>query len=353
MMLNYSDIIQKLLRIRKSTNEVTAACVYGSRIMGTATENSDLDVYLITGGNTDFRGCYRVDGIAVEYFEKSFMTIMKEIEQNRKRNNPFYDSFFKHCEVVFDRSGMVNYLRDYHKQTGNVLSTPLKLNDADLQTLMMLQIELEKHANQEDSIYDYYYYTFLEQLRMAYHKQNGCTMISTYNTYSLYQDKAKTGRYCTILPNQEYRTFFLDCIENAESPRSMKQRRIVEAKDYLGIQTLEPIKESLLQPHSRIETIRHQWISIYHGIKHLEDTYYGNKKSFYYEYYVLAHQLQRLNDAYLTTFPGQTLPSDWHAQLVSTGDIYALDKVTDFFCEQLDCNPEEYEIPYFRKNYRI
>lgn len=94
-------IVEQLISIRESNNLVLAACIYHNEQVN---ETSFLNVFLVTAGNRDYKGRYTIDGVTVDYKEKSFYTIMNEIEANEKNQNVFYHTLFEHYDVVFDQN---------------------------------------------------------------------------------------------------------------------------------------------------------------------------------------------------------------------------------------------------------
>lgn len=343
-MLDYSHIIEELIQKRKSKNKVIAACVYGSQVNGTATETSDIDVLLITSGNEDFRGCHTIEGKKVEYFEKSFFTIMNEIEDYQKKNNPFYASVFRNCEVVFDRNQFVPYLKHHQVLVEETAIKDSNKAIVDYSDLAFYQSQFWDHWNDIESYFNHYYYVYLEYLRKKYHEENNYSMIPTKQVVNLYQDNQKADYYCVKLPQAEYKEFFLHCILDENCSKREKESRIKEALQWLQIRELDQIKPK--EPKWNINRLQNYLISFSNESQRLIDC------PNLYTMHNLVESLGKLNRLYEEKMQKPLLTSTEYNQLILSANPSTVKSILDTCCAQFKISPNEYEIAYFSKKYR-
>lgn len=346
-MLAYQTIIDQLIQIRKSDAPVIAACVYGSQVQGTATEDSDLDVYLITGGNENIRGMYFIDGIYVDYFEKSFITIMNEIEKFHKIGNTFYASFIRNSEIIFDHTNIVAQIKNYQSQIEKLEIRDYGLTEKDYSTLAYYYSKFNQNRNAEEPLFNYYYYIFLEQLRQKYHKANHCSPLYAKNIPVLYQNEKKANNYCLNLPDSEYRAFFLECISQEKCSRKKKEQQIEQAIQFLG-EDLEHEQPEASNP-LRWQSLNNYLISFFHESKQLINV--SKESAFLYRYFNLVENIRNLNSLYQDSAISQ-LDSSYLHQLIVSQDPILTHFVMQDFCAQSGLDPMTYEISYFQKKYR-
>ncbi len=346
-MLAYKKIVDQLIQIRKSDAPVIAACVYGSQVQGTATDNSDLDIYLITGGNENIRGMYFIDGIYVDYFEKSFITIMNEIEKFHKVGNSFYASFMRNSEVIFDRTNIVAQLKNYQLQIEKLEIRDYGLTEKDYSTLAYYYSKFNQNRASDEPFFDYYYYIFLEQLRQKYHKINHYSPMYAKDVPVLYQNESKANTYCLNLPDSTYRDFFLECISQEKCSRKKKEQQIEQAIQFLG-EDLEHEQPKTTNP-LRWQSLNSYLISFFHESRQLINA--SEESTFLYRYFSLVENIRNLNSLYQDNAISQLDSSYLHQLIVSQDPILTYFVMQDF-CNQSGIDSMTYEISYFQKKYR-
>lgn len=346
-MLDYNRIICELIKKRKSKNKVIAACVYGSQINGTANEISDIDVLLITSGNEDFKGCRMIFGKKVEYFEKSFFTIMNEIEEYQKKNDPFYASFFRNCKVIFDTNQFIPYLKYQQIKVEEIVTKSSNETTIDYSDLVFYQSQFYNYYNIEP-YFNHYYYVYLECLRRKYHEENNYSMIPTKKVMRLYQDSQQAENYCVKLPQAEYRKFLLHCILDSTCSRQEKEERVEEALQWLKIKSLDQIPPK--EPSQlHIDQLQNYLISFSNESQKLMEI---PKEKTLYAMHNLLEILGKLNQFYKEKTKKSLFSITEYEQLIRYENLNDLKSILDTCCAQFEINPRQYEIAYLSKKYR-
>ncbi len=339
IMSKYNTIVEKLIKQVQARHDIIAACVYGSQIQNIATESSDLDVLLITGNGNSYRGCSIIDGVEVEYFIKSFITIMNEIETNHKRNNPFYTSLFRNCEVLMDQNEIVLYLQNMQQMTEN---QPLILpKKQDTSTICYYQSKWE-----EDPFFEHNYYVLLECIRQYYHQKKGYSQIPFKNVLDLYQNQQMAEYYCVNLPDSAFKNFFLECT-NENSSKEEKKRYL---EQMLTLINYTKLNESSSQPnYFHTERILNYIITFVNGYKKLirNKEKYG---SILYPYHNLLEQISLLNQKCIDYHQASILSFTEYEQLLANPNH--MGSYLSELCDWFSIQPSQYEILDFTKKHR-
>lgn len=347
-MLNYKQIVGKLIAKRKSNHRVIAACIYGSYAQGLSTPSSDLNVLLITKDTESYEGCYMINGVKVVYFEKPFITIMNEIEQYHKLQNPFYASLFRTCEVIFDTNQMIPYLQ---YQQVRIESYKSKVEQLELDDfyISFYNSKCNQYFEQENSYFEHYYYVLLEYIRKMYHQENGYSTISAQQVPSLYLDSKKASHYHVKLPDNRFQEFFLECILKEDSTREEKKRTLKEAFGYL--KTVELSQACVKELNTDIRCIPNcivAYLQYYQKLVSYQ-TQYGITL---YPYHNLVEQIGTLNNLCNVQERKPFLTDEEYHQLVFNENPVYIAESLNKICKQIEVNPNQYEIPCFQKKYK-
>ena len=335
-MLNYQEKVIKLIEKRKSKNRILAACIYGSRVQGTASFHSDLDVLLITDGEENYRGCYKIGELTVEYTEKSFYTIMNEMELYEQKRNAFYHSFFAHQIVVFDQGDFFPFLKSYLQKLQSLNLAETDFTKQDYKELGIARYNWESHK--KDCLSNYYYYLYLECLRQKYHKMSHCSYIQPKNVYSVYKNPEKANLYCESLPEESYLKFFVNCIEKEYITVYEKEKRLKYASDCLNLSDdLIDCEEESILVNNKIN-IKQQLILSYHQLQKIRYSYVNHEPVIY----AYSHLMNHINQLHTILNP------QWIFQKIEPNELATQ---LNIWAQQAEIDLNEYEIPIFTKKY--
>ena len=333
-------IVEQLISIRESNNLVLAACIYHNEQVK---ETSFLNVFLVIAGNRDYKGRYTIDGVTVDYKEKSFYTIMNEIEANEKNQNVFYHTLFEHYDVVFDQNNWFHFLNEYLYKVHLLPSPNTKLDRKDFEDLRRAKSEFEVHLKDSEDLSNYYYYLYLECLRQKYHKKNNFTNIHSSNVYKLYRNSQLAEFCCVSLPQEYYRSFYMDCIQKEHTFFAEKQQRVQNAFKYLDIEPLDKIHVTASLNHkSNLLVCKHQLIMLQQYKNQIEMAYQQGEPT----KYTYSNFKQQLDQVMIASGIGPSITT--YSNMNQTD----IEKSISLLQEQLHLNPLEYEIPYYGKKYR-
>ncbi len=180
---------------------------YGSRIMGTNDEHSDLDVLVVSSKNVSYRRTMFVDGIPIDITVIASDDIEKNIYNSLVSGSSYYTSIFKHGRVVLDRMNTFETLQD-------MLASKVKRHKIlDSRMLEKIEYHIKEFTYTNSNIH---YFKALECLRKLHHVNNNCSYIRFTKVYDIYNDRKKaTELYMLKLPDDDYiRTYLSALREN-------------------------------------------------------------------------------------------------------------------------------------------
>lgn len=203
------ELINKFLIINgyKNNKDVLGVIFYGSRSYHTDNINSDLDLLIITNRNQSYKGVLYIDGIKVEYFERSIQDIYKMIDNMDVNNDTYLKSIFKNGTIIYSDNGIMEYLK-YTLLDKENKNTKRNFNSSSYIDFYDLYKTVEN-----PNFKLYCYYNLLELLRKKYHIENGYSKIPMLKSIKLYSDsKYATMYYCAKLPSKEFTSLFTSLI---------------------------------------------------------------------------------------------------------------------------------------------
>ncbi len=173
--MNTEELIETFLESTTYYNDdnVLAIIVYGSRMYGTAHENSDLDILMLTSDFSSFRGRETIAGIVIDYFLIPVTLFEKRIMLSASMGDAYPKSVLKHGKVLKNRLNIVETL-------GNLLTSfslvkkKITLNSVLITTALN---ELELFESGDEELIGYY--NCLECLRQLLHAKNGWSNLPT------------------------------------------------------------------------------------------------------------------------------------------------------------------------------
>src|SRR5678809_1533306 len=112
-MERWEAALRKFLRPWKARRDVVGALVCGSRVHGTATRRSDVDVHIILKDTVRWRerGNKVVDGFLIEYFANPAWQHRKYEAEDAGDNTRINARMFASGKIIFDNDGSVARLQ--------------------------------------------------------------------------------------------------------------------------------------------------------------------------------------------------------------------------------------------------
>lgn len=114
-------------------NEVTGIILTGSRIMGTASDASDIDIHVILNNKVDYRerGNQVINGFMVEYFANPVSQLKAYMNDEHLLNKRTAARMIATGKVVYDKNGTVKRLVDHAKKMMKKAFKPVPKNSIE------------------------------------------------------------------------------------------------------------------------------------------------------------------------------------------------------------------------------
>lgn len=218
-------------QLDEKNSNVLGIIFYGSTKYQTNKPSSDIDLLIVTSSPKCYKGVTYIDGIKIEYFEKSFDYLLNQIYDMKNSLDSSLLSIFKNGEVLFSRDYTMEYLTD------EILSQNNSLNKRHVASHGVLNewLEFFDGISIGSTMFPFVYHNLLEFIRKLFHEENGFSKLPIMKVYDLYQDKSyATKFYCAKLPPQEFRNCFLDLITSNNNPPQFQTllKTISSKEDY-------------------------------------------------------------------------------------------------------------------------
>ncbi len=195
----WEDALNKFLLSWKGKPEVFGALVSGSRVLGTDTQNSDIDIHIVLAGHVVWRerGNCIVDGYLIEYFSNS-LAQLKEYRKDDFKSFTHTDArMFALGRIVFDKTGALRKLQ-------LAAQKELKIK---FRKLSKAEIELGKYSlwdeldNLKDlreassTFYPYSHHLLLNRILDLYRKYLGVEVSASSKLERYFTDTSFRQRY--------------------------------------------------------------------------------------------------------------------------------------------------------------
>lgn len=210
--MNPYEIIKKFIlhhHLDEQNPNVLGIIFYGSTKYQTNKSSSDIDLLIVTNSSRCYKGVTYIDGVKIEYFEKSFDYLLNQIYDRKDSLDNSLLSIFKNGEILFSKDYSLEYLAD------ELLSQDHSFDKNHITSHRVLDewLEFFNEISTDNPISSYVYHNILEFARKIFHIEHGFSKLPTMKVYELYQNKDyATNFYCVKLPPQEFRECFLDLI---------------------------------------------------------------------------------------------------------------------------------------------
>ncbi len=212
---------------------------YGSRLTGNYNKTSDLDLCIICDSSSEkeYKGVIKINGIDVEYIEKTEDSIYSSIDSDYKRRNSFPKSAYSRAYIIFEKDNCITRIKEYVNclfdkdfelpLVGEVLDD-LAVIDSRISDLKLLS---ESH----DDSFDIMYYTLLDRIKTSYHKMNNISRIEIYKAVRAYVDSnyKETALGIDTPIDEHYISLFLQCFNSDGLANDEKLRRLDNLVEYI------------------------------------------------------------------------------------------------------------------------
>ena len=216
-MEKWRDVLEKFISKYKDNDDVIGAVLCGSYASVNYTNNSDIDVHIITKDIVfKERGNVIIDGIMVEYFMNPLSEIYKYLESDFKSGRLVDANMFSNGEVLFDKTGEIEKLKreafKYYE---------LEFNEPNSDTVMCnnytcwdLMDEINDKIGNKEEWMVLYFLLVKELISNYYYKEKLATVPFT-KIEKIYRNREYRERYhLKNMPPQEFIDLVLCVIDN-------------------------------------------------------------------------------------------------------------------------------------------
>jgi len=234
-MEKYLEIINKFIDKMdyRNNSHYLGIYFYGSSQTGFSTDSSDIDLHVIFDNIDEkhiYRGITYIDGIKIEYFEKSINDLYLSVDNDIKERNYSWHSILGASVIIEDTNGSLHKLQEY---TINSYQKDLtKMEEQDImEKIAIINNRMEKLRyfckNESPYFYSLYYIT-IEKIRRFYHGIHGLPRINTSKIYRVYKDDDYRKTYFNgEFVSEEFKKIYFNLIE-IESRDKEKLLELIE-----------------------------------------------------------------------------------------------------------------------------
>lgn len=220
---------------------------YGSRVMNTAKETSDLDLFIVNSGFKNMRAKRLIDGIEIDIIEFNIETVCHAILKDSMLGNTYFSSVFKNGKVLLNKY--------------ETCETLYNLLDSPIQRKQMLNAELLELAMDHVTKFIFYpkerefhFCVAADFLRSLYHTKMNYSSIQANKVFKIYENpKIAKENYRLNLPSEEFMYQYLNIFQE-ENPNIQKKYlvyllKMFENEEILQANFLEltPLERKLKQ----------------------------------------------------------------------------------------------------------
>jgi hypothetical protein len=222
-MQRWEESLNEFLKEWKDKPEVIGAVATGSRILGTDTQFSDIDVHIVLSDETEWRerGDKMVNGFLIEYFANPIYQLKKYLEKDHKQYRRSDALMFSFGKIIFDKNGAVKKFQDEAKEW---FDKPFEKPDNTLVELSKYTIwdkldGLKDLENQKSSAFDLCYFLLVEETLRVYSRYLCVEAAPASKLYKYLTDKDFQTKYkIAVFSDAIFVDLLKECLDNKSFP---------------------------------------------------------------------------------------------------------------------------------------
>lgn len=211
---------------------------YGSYKYGLNNQNSDIDLHIIydnSNPNHLIRGNTFINGIRIEYFEKTINEIYNEVEDGYANQDNATESIIGKSEIIYEKDNSMQDLQEYVLDKFKNGLSHLTENEAKEQVSIInnRMEKLKRYAEDDSCFFEHLYHLTIEKIRRFYHNLNGMPRIETYKGFKLYKDKQYQEMFSIYhIPDKEFLEIYFELIQKQGDSKVEMYEKLKEFYDY-------------------------------------------------------------------------------------------------------------------------
>lgn len=237
------ETIQNFLKTNNYLQDehILGVLFYGSYKHGLNNQNSDIDLHIIYDDSNPehlIRGNTFVNGIRIEYFEKTISEIYNNVEEGYTTQDNATESIIGKAEIIYEKDNSMQDLQEYVLNKFKNGLPPLTENEAKEQVSIInnRMEKLKKYAEEDSYFFEHLYHLTIEKIRRFYHNLNGMPRIETYKGFKLYRNKQYQDMFSIHnIPDQRFLEMYFELIQSQGKSKNEMFERLKEFYDYAKI----------------------------------------------------------------------------------------------------------------------
>lgn len=234
------ETIQDFLKTNNYLQEehILGVLFYGSYKHGLNNQNSDIDLHIIYDDSNPehlIRGNTFVNGIRIEYFEKTISEIYNNVEEGYTTQDNATESIIGKAEIIYEKDNSMQDLQEYVLNKFKNGLPPLTENEAKEQVSIInnRMEKLKKYAEEDSYFFEHLYHLTIEKIRRFYHNLNGMPRIETYKGFKLYRNKQYQDMFSIHnIPDQRFLEMYFELIQSQGKSKNEMFERLKEFYEY-------------------------------------------------------------------------------------------------------------------------
>lgn len=187
-------------------DRILAIVFYGSRVRGTNSDSSDLDVLIITEQKKNFKLGMVVDEVNIDVNVYSSADLF-DVAYDKKRVNNYYFASVLKTGMVVKNNGILDELKDYLYELED-----MRLKKKKISSDVFAEIK-NIYENFISTKSLYWYFNLLDKLRMTYNYMMNCSYISMVKVYEIFRNHDYyQDAYSIKLPDIQFISLFLESL---------------------------------------------------------------------------------------------------------------------------------------------
>jgi predicted nucleotidyltransferase len=216
---NWQQALEIFLDKWRDLDYVEGVLVTGSQVVGTATQNSDVDVHIILSPNIDWRerGNELVNDTLIEYFANPVFFFQQYLDEDYANNSKQNARMFVIGKILFDKNGEVAKLVS---QAKTYMEREFTKPD-DIWTNVAKYAIWDEFDGLDDiysakqPAFEHSYHLFLQNLLIKYAKFMGAEILAHSKLYKFLSSEDFRLRYkIEQLPDNDFNAQFLQALQH-------------------------------------------------------------------------------------------------------------------------------------------
>ncbi len=211
--MNLDRIIELFMRKNGYLNNrnIKGIILYGSAAKEFNNDLESIDILVIKENGKDFKGLSYVGVTKVQYFERSFSSLVNEIENIDINSDRTLYSILKTGKVIENKNETID---DLKKEIEGKLDVEPKRKIMYNRLNKISQLLVSFNENKDNILGKYIYYNLIDEIRKYYHERNGFSEIPSHKVKVLYTNESEAESYCLLLPPMDFRNLYLRLLNN-------------------------------------------------------------------------------------------------------------------------------------------